>query len=119
MFFVELILERIFFRLGVEVLVVGRFSLGVEELGLVDVGFLFNEGVLEGREGVGVGLILLGVIFVGGVVLGIVVFFFMELVEVFFERFKLVVKVGVRDNKGLWGESKREFYSYRRGRGLN
>lgn len=101
-------MERTFFRSGAEALVAGRLSLGAEELGLADVGFLSNEGVPEGREGVGVGLTRLGATPAGGAAPGTVVFFFMELVEVLFERLKSAAKAGVRDNKGSWGESKRE-----------
>lgn len=88
MFSVEPTLERTFFRSGAEALVAGRLSLGAEELGLADVGFLSNEGVPEGREGVGVGLTLLGATPAGGAAPGTVVFFFMELVEMLFERLK-------------------------------
>lgn len=56
MFSVEPTLERTFFRSGAEALVARRLSLGVVELGLAEVGFLSMEGVVEGREGMGVGL---------------------------------------------------------------
>ncbi|KAL0599821.1 hypothetical protein AAY473_029698 [Plecturocebus cupreus] len=56
MFSVEPTLERTFFRSGAEALVARRLSLGVVELGLAEVGFLSTEGVVEGRDGMGVGL---------------------------------------------------------------
>lgn len=82
MFSVEPTLERTFFRSGAEALVERRLSLGVEELGLVDMGFLSEEGVPEGREGGGVGLARLGATPAVGAAPGTVVFFFTELVVV-------------------------------------
>lgn len=114
MFSVEPTLERTFFRSGAEALVERRLSLGVEELGLVDMGFLSEEGVPEGREGGGVGLARLGATPAVGAAPGTVVFFFTELVVVVvLVRLKSAAKVGVRDNTGSGGESRREPYSHR------
>lgn len=88
MFSVEPTLERTFFRSGAEALVEGRLSLGAEELGLADVGFLSEEGVPEGRGGVDVGLARLGATPATGAAPGTVVLFFTELVDVFLERLK-------------------------------
>lgn len=88
MFSVEPTLERTFFRSGAEALVVRRLSLGAEELDLADVGFFSVEGVTEDRGGVGVDLTRLGAAPAGDAAPGTVVFFFTEMVEVFFERLK-------------------------------
>lgn len=88
MFSVEPTLERTFFRSGAEALVARRLSLGVVELGLAEVGFLSMEGVVEGREGMGVGLTRVGATPAAGAVPLRVVVFFMELVEVLFGRLK-------------------------------
>lgn len=81
-------LARTFFRSGVEALVAGRLSLGAEELGLTDVGFLSTERVPEGRGGVGVALTRLGATPAGGAAPGTVVFFFTVLLEMLFDRLK-------------------------------
>lgn len=86
MFSVEPTLARTFFRSGVDVLVVGRLSLGAEELGLADVGFLSVARVPEGRGDVTVGLTRLGATPAGGAAPGTMAFFFMVLLEVLFER---------------------------------
>lgn len=88
MFSVEPTLERTFFRSGVEALVDRRLSFGAEELGLADVGFLSEEGVPEGRGGVGVGLLRPETTPAVGAAPGTVVFFFTEVVEVLLGRLK-------------------------------
>lgn len=100
MFSVEPTLERTFFRSGAEALVEGRLSLGAEELGLADVGFLSEEGVPEGRGGVDVGLARLGATPATGAAPGTVVLFFTELVDVFLERLKSAAKVEVSEDTG-------------------
>lgn len=107
MFSVEPTLERTFFRSGAEALVARRLSLGVVELGLAEVSFLSMEGVVEGREGMGVGLTRVGATPAAGAVPLRVVVFFMELVEVLFGRLKSAAK-GVRDKTGSGRETKRE-----------
>lgn len=99
MFSVEPTLERTFFRSGAEALVVRRPSLGAEELGLADTGFLSTEGVPEGRGAVAVGLTRLGATPAGDAAPGAVVLFFTEVVEVVFGRLKSAAKAGVRDNR--------------------
>lgn len=88
MFSVEPILERTFFRSGAEAVVVRRLSLGAEELGFAEVGFLSTETATEGREGTEVGLTRVEVVPPGGAGPVGVVFLFTELVEVVFERLK-------------------------------
>lgn len=92
MFSVEPTLERTFFRSGVEALVDRRFSFGAEELGLADVGFLSEEGVPEGRGGVGVALARPGATPAAGAAPGTVVFFFTRMVEVLLGRLKSAAK---------------------------
>lgn len=89
MFSVEPTLERTFFRsgAGAEAVVVRRLSLGAEELGLANVGFLSTEAP-EGREDADKGLTRVEVIPAGGTAPVGVVFLFTELVEVVFERLK-------------------------------
>lgn len=106
MFSVEPTLARMFFRSGAEVLVGGRLSLGAEDVGLADVGFLSMAEVPEGRGDVGVGFTRLGTVPAGGAAPGTGAFFFMALLEVLFERLKSAAKVGVRDNKRSGGEQK-------------
>lgn len=65
-------------------MVARRLSLGAEELGLAKVGFLSTEG----RAGADVGLTRVEVIPAGGAAPVGVVFLFIELVEVVFERLK-------------------------------
>lgn len=88
MFSVEPTLARTFFRSGAEVLVGGRLSLGAEDVGLADVGFLSMAEVPEGRGDVGVGFTRLGTVPAGGAAPGTGAFFFMALLEVLFERLK-------------------------------
>lgn len=88
-------------------MVARRLSLGVVELGLAEVSFLSMEGVVEGREGMGVGLTRVGATPAAGAVPLRVVVFFMELVEVLFGRLKSAAK-GVRDKTGSGRETKRE-----------
>lgn len=80
-------LERTFFRSGAEAVVDRRLSLGAEELGLAEVGFLSTEGVTEGRGAVGMVLTRVGAIPAGGAPVRVVLFF-TELVEVLLERVK-------------------------------
>lgn len=56
MFSVEPTLARTFFRSGMDAPAAGRLSLGAEELGLADVGFLSAVRAPEGRGDTGVGL---------------------------------------------------------------
>jgi len=88
MFSVEPTLERTFFRSGAEALVDRRLSLGAEELGLAEAGFLSEEGVPEGRGGVGVALARLGATPATGATPGTVALFFTLLVDVLLERLK-------------------------------
>lgn len=67
---------------------VRRLSLGAEELGLAEMGFLSTERATEGREGADMGLTRGAVIPTGGAAPVGVVFLFTELAEVVFERFK-------------------------------
>ena len=88
MFSVEPTLERTLFRSGAETVVARRLTLGAEELGLVEVGFLSTERAPEERLGADMGLTRVEVIPAGGAAPVGVVFLFTELAEVVFERLK-------------------------------
>lgn len=91
MFSVEPTLERTLFRSGAETVVAKRLTLGAEELGLVEVGFLSTERATEDRQGADMGLTRVEAIPAGGVAPVGVVFLFTELAEVVFERLKSAV----------------------------
>lgn len=107
MFSVEPTLARTFFRSGAEVLVGGRLSLGAEDVGLADVGFLSMAEVPEGRGDVGVGFTRLGTVPAGGAAPGTGAFFFMALLEVLFERLKSAAKVGNERQQAFRGRAER------------
>lgn len=107
MFSVEPTLARMFFRSGAEVLVAGRLSLGAEELGLADVGFLSAAAVPEGRGGVAVGLTRPGAAPAGEAAPGTVALFFAALLEVLLERLESAAEAGVRQH-GSGAGSKKE-----------
>lgn len=107
MFSVEPTLARMFFRSGAEVLVAGRLSLGAEELGLADVGFLSAAAVPEGRGGVAVGLTRPGAAPAGEAAPGTVALFFAALLEVLLERLESAAEAGMRQH-GSGAGSKRE-----------
>lgn len=95
MFSVEPTLERTLFRSGAETVVARRLTLGAEELGLVEVGFLSTERAPEERQGADTGLTRVEVIPPGGAAPVGVVFLFIELAEVaevVFERLKSAAK---------------------------
>lgn len=96
MFSVEPTLARMFFRSGADALVDRRLSLGAEELGLADVGFLPAAAVPEGRGGVAVGLTRLGAAPAGEAAPGAGPLFLAALPEGLWERLRSAAKAGVR-----------------------
>lgn len=88
MFSVEPTLARTFFRSGMDALVAGRLSLGAEELGLADVGFLSTARVPEGRGDTGVGLTRPGAAPAGEAAPGPVAVFLAVLLELLFARLR-------------------------------
>lgn len=107
MFSVEPTLARMFFRSGAEALAVGgRLSLGAEELGRADAGFL-SAAVPGGRGGVAVGLTRPGAALAGEAAPGPLALLLAALLEVLLGRLKSAAKAGVRQ-QGSGGDSKRE-----------
>lgn len=96
MFSVEPTFERTFFRSGAEVVVVRRLSLGAEALGLVELGFLSAEEVVEDRGTGGVVLTRVGAT-AEGTAPGTVLLFFTELTEVLLDRLRSTAMAGGRE----------------------
>lgn len=85
---VEPTLARTLFRSGVAALVAGRLSLGAEELGLADGGFLSTARVPEARGDTGVGLTRLGATPAREAAPGPAAVFLVELLEVLLVRLR-------------------------------
>lgn len=90
--------QRTLFRSEAEVRAARRPTLGAEELGLADMGFLSTGGVPEGRTGVDAGLTRPGAPPAGSAAPGAGTVLFGELVVVLLERLESAAE-GVRDRE--------------------